>query len=55
VYAGTPRMLLGLEKAYALGAKVVIFYTATLDPRGVEQMYRTVEEHLPSCSAIRHQ
>lgn len=51
-YAGTPRALLGLEKAYALGAEVVIFSTSGLDPLGFQRVFRTVEEHLPECSAI---
>ena len=50
--AGTPRLLLGLEKAYAQGAEVVIFSTPGLDSIGIQKVFRTVEEHLPACSAI---
>jgi hypothetical protein len=51
-YAGTPRMLLGLEKAYAEAAEVVIFSTAGLDPLGIEKVFRTVAEYLPKCAAM---
>jgi hypothetical protein len=51
-HAGTPRMLLGLEKAYAMRPEGVVFSTSGLDPLGVRDVFRIVAESLPECSAI---
>ena len=51
-YTGTPKMLLGLEAAYARKPKVVVFSTAGLDPTGIDDLFRIVSERLPECAAI---
>lgn len=50
--AGNPRMLLGLKAAYAREPEVVVFSTQGLDPMGVREAFRMVNNHLPQCSAI---
>jgi hypothetical protein len=50
--AGTPRMLLGLEAAWARGADVVVFSTAGLDPLGTQEVFREVAAKLDKGAAV---
>jgi hypothetical protein len=49
---GTPRVLLGLEAAWARAAEVVLFTTAGLDPLGRRMVYQAVAARLPQCAAV---
>jgi hypothetical protein len=51
-YAGTPKLMLGLEAAFARRPGVVVFSTAGLDSLGVREAFGLVAEHLPECSAL---
>lgn len=50
--AQNPRTLLGLEAAWAQGARVLIFATTGCDPLGVLMAFDAVSQHLPTCPAV---
>jgi hypothetical protein len=50
--AGNPRMLLGLEAAWAQGADIVVFGTVGCDPRGVQLVFDAVASRLGQCAVI---
>ncbi len=50
--AGTPKTLLGLEAAWALGAEGIVFRTVGLDPLGVRAVYSVVSGRLNQCAAL---
>lgn len=48
----TPKLLLDLQIAREQGAKLVIFSTAGLDPKGILTVINSLSHHLNQCSAI---
>jgi hypothetical protein len=50
--AGNPRVLLGLEAAWAGGADAIVFKTAGIDPVGVQAVYAAVVSKVAVCPAI---
>ena len=50
--AGNPRLLLGLEAAWAGGADAIVFGTAGCDPCGVQAAFTAAAARLRTCGAI---
>jgi len=50
--AGTPRVLLAIEAAYARGTQALIFTTGGLDPQGKDAVFSLVNRNLDRCAAL---
>lgn len=51
--AGTPRMLIGIQAAFAAKPAVLVFDTAGLDPLGVQRVLKAVQEQLGDAAAVQ--
>jgi hypothetical protein len=49
---GNPKVVLGLQAAWALGAEAVVFSLVGLDPWGREKIHEAVRARLDRCAAI---